>query len=45
MLRILCFFGIHWRGVKNLGMYGDASRCSICGADRYGLFVINEEKK
>jgi len=41
----LCPLGVHWKGVKNLGMYGDASRCSLCGTDRYGLIVIREAKK
>lgn len=43
-MRPLCMVGIHWRGVSGLGMYGDASRCSICGADRYGLVVLFEDK-
>lgn len=42
--RILCWVGIHWRGTKGLGMFGDANRCSLCGADAYGLVVIHEEK-
>lgn len=44
VLWVLCRLGIHWRGRKNLGMYGDAARCSICGRDAYGLFVVKEEE-
>lgn len=43
--RVPCFFGVHLYGHKNLGMFGDAASCSVCGADRYGLFVINEEEE
>jgi hypothetical protein len=43
--RLLCFLGIHLEGVKGLGMYGDANRCNICGADAYDLFVIRETKQ
>jgi len=44
LLRLLCVVGVHWRGKKNLGMYSDAARCSICGCDAYGLFVVHEDK-
>lgn len=40
----LCLVGIHWRGKRGLGMYGDAAKCNICGADGYRLLVIKQEK-
>lgn len=42
-IKRLCSIGIHWSGAKNLGMYGDASRCSRCGKDAYGLRVLHED--
>jgi hypothetical protein len=39
--RVLCVVGLHWEGVKGLGMYGDANRCDVCGADAYGLLVLH----
>jgi hypothetical protein len=38
--RLLCFIGIHWEGHTGLGMYGDASKCTTCGKDRYDLLVL-----
>lgn len=43
-MRPLCAVGLHWRGVSGLGMYGDAARCSICGADSYHTVVLFEDK-
>ena len=43
-MRPLCMVGLHWRGVSGLGMYGDASRCSVCGADGYHTVVLFEDK-
>jgi hypothetical protein len=43
--RALCFFSLsflHWQGQKGLGMYGDAAKCDVCGADRYGLLVFRD---
>lgn len=39
--RILCVIGIHWDATTDLGMYGDASKCSICGTDAYDILVLN----
>jgi len=44
LIRVGCTFGVHWSGIKGLGMYGDANQCAHCGADRYGLIVIKEVK-
>ena len=39
--RILCTVGLHWSGITDIGMYGDAARCGICGADKYDLTIIH----
>ena len=43
--RLLCLIGIHYEGLKNLGMYGDAAYCDLCGADAYGLKVLHQRKE
>ena len=39
MLKVLCFFGIHWSGVNDLGM-GDCLLCDHCKAKGYNLIVL-----
>lgn len=43
--RFLCLFGIHWEGLRDLGMYGDAAYCDICLTDRYGLKVLHQREE
>ena len=45
ILCVLSFGTVHWSGQRRIGMYGDAARCSCCGADAYGLIVLFEEGK
>jgi hypothetical protein len=41
----LCCVGYHWSGEADLGMYGDAARCDLCGRDAYGLYIRNKGRR
>lgn len=46
--RVLCaplcyLLGIHLEGVTGIGMWGDASRCNLCGTDRFDIIVLRDE--
>lgn len=45
--RVLCWpfctiLGIHLEGNTEIGMWGDANACTVCGADRFDLLVLRD---